>query len=147
VTAQARGLTFPDNFTAVDLAVGSSEAPNRQIDITYYDLRLPDTEGVWIDQFGRPPFPGPRRNASRGFMTYMKTGVGSLYACHVGRAERQGFAKNVDSAEQQFSRRKLLPSEWSPFCLDASLYMSMQEGNLSCWTHSAEGVLLKHSAK
>jgi hypothetical protein len=43
--------------------------------VGFYNLTMPNTHGVWVGTFGRPPFAGPRRNASMGFLRYMQDGV------------------------------------------------------------------------
>jgi hypothetical protein len=43
--------------------------------VHFYNITLPSTKGVWIEMFGRPPFAGPRRNASLGFLDFMSAGL------------------------------------------------------------------------
>ena len=43
--------------------------------VNYYNLTMPNTHGVWASTFGRPPFAGPRRIASLGFLEYMQAGA------------------------------------------------------------------------
>lgn len=52
--------------------------------VHFYNLTLPSTKGVWAETFGRPPFAGPRRNASLGFLEFMCEGlVPHIVVCQV----------------------------------------------------------------
>ena len=69
-------MVFSDEYTAVNKASADmSGQQERKTNIIYHDLVLPNTEGVWVDQFGRPPFAGIRRAASSGFMDFMRAGA------------------------------------------------------------------------
>lgn len=55
-----------------------SAVSEQQRTVGYYNLTLPRTDGAWLGTFGRPPFPGPRQNASLGFLDYMQAGASQL---------------------------------------------------------------------